>query len=113
MDVIANICALPVHLKARGTASIDQLVEESGYRSARGTVTTGAVYAHLREHPHLIDAWLAYSEDKRASSGWFVTRSSSDRFEIGRDPSGERIPVADRVAACAEFIVREVDSIAG
>jgi hypothetical protein len=113
MEVVAKICELPVEFKARGTVSIIQLVDESGYRSARAALTADVVSAYLRQHPHLIDAWLAYSEDKRTSSGWYVTQRSGDSFEIGYYPNGERISASGRVAACAEFIVREVGSIAG
>lgn len=71
-----------------------------------------AASAYLRQHPELIDACLAYSEDKRTSSGWYVTPHSANSFEIGCHAQGERILVADRTSACAEFIVREIRSIA-
>jgi hypothetical protein len=73
MDVVARICDLPVQFKARRTASVIQLVDESGYRADPGSLTVNAVSAHLDAHPDLVDAWLAYSEDKRTSSGWYVT----------------------------------------
>jgi hypothetical protein len=113
MDVVARICELPIQFKGRGTVSVIQLVDESGYRAAAGSLTVDAVLTYLREHPHLIEAWLGYSEDKRTSSGWYVTERSSDNFEIGYHPRGERISIAGRAPACAEFIVREIRSIAG
>jgi len=88
-------------------------VDESGYRAAPGSLTVDAVSRYLHEHPALIEAWLAYSEDKRTSSGWYITQRSDDTFEIGYHPKGERIVIAGRASACAEFIVREVRSIAG
>ena len=113
MDVVGGICELPVQFKARRTVSVSQLVDESGYRTDPGTLTVDEVSRHLHKHPDLIEAWLAYSEDKRTSSGWYLTRRSDDIFEIGYYPEGERIVVAGHAAACAEFIVREVRSIAG
>jgi hypothetical protein len=118
MDMVARICEIPVQFKARGTVSrgtvsVTQLVDESGYRAAPASLTVDVVSMYLREHPDLIEAWLAYSEDKRASSGWFVTQRPGDTFEIGYHPKGERITVPGRAPACAEFIVREVRSIAG
>lgn len=113
MDLVARICDLPLRFKARRTVSVVQLVDESGYRAAPTELTVDAVSAHLREHPQLIEAWLRYSEDKRRSSGWYVTRRSSDTFEVGYYPGGERFSVVSPTSACAEFIVREVRSIAG
>jgi hypothetical protein len=113
LDVVGGICELPVQFKVRGTVSIIQLVDESGYRTAPESLTVEEVSRYLHEHPDLIVAWLSYSEDKRTSSGWYITRRSDDTFEIGYHPKGERIVVAGDAPACAEFIVREVRSIAG
>jgi len=113
MDVVAKICDLPVQFKVRGNVSVVDLVAASGYPAAPEALTVTAVSAYLREHPDLIEAWLTYSEDKRTSSGWYVSQRSSGTFEIGYHPQGERISVSDRATACAEFIVREVRSIAG
>jgi len=113
VDVVARICGLPAQFKAHGTVSVLQLVDESGYRANPGSLTADAVSVYLREHPELIEAWLAYSEDKRTSSGWYVIQLSGDIFEIGDHPNGERLSVTGRAPACAEFIVREVRSIAG
>jgi hypothetical protein len=113
MDMIARVCALPVEYEAREDVSIFRLVEESGYVSARATLTVDVVSEYLREHPDLIEAWLGYSEDKRTSSGWYITRRSGAAFEIGYFPQGERISVADPARACAEFVVREIRAIAG
>lgn len=111
MDVVTRVCDLPVQFKARGTVSVLDLVDESGYRADPASLTVDAVCAHLRGHPDLVDAWLAYSEDKRTSAGWYVTQRSGDTFEVGHYPEGDRISVTGPVSACAEFIVREVRSI--
>ncbi len=113
MDVVAEICDLPVRLKTRGDESIAMLVDESGYRQTPSALTVEAVSAHLERRPDLIDTWFRYSEDKRTSSGWYVTERPAGTFEVGYYPSGERLSVTERVRACAEFIVREVGAIAG
>jgi hypothetical protein len=113
MDVIARICGLPAQFKARGDVSVSQLVEESGYLAAPADLTVESVSTYLREHPELIEAWFGYSEDKRTSSGWYVVERPRDTFEVGEYPKGDRISIAGRASACAEFIVREIRSIAG
>jgi len=113
MDVVAEVCDLPVRFKTRGDASVAMLVDESGYRQTPSALTVETVSAHLERRPDLVDAWFGYSEDKRASSGWYVTERSAGMFEVGHYPSGERLSMTARVRACAEFIVREVRAIAG
>jgi hypothetical protein len=93
--------------------SVVSLVDESGYRDAPTALKVEAVAAYLAQHPALVDAWIGYSEDKRVSSGWYVVASPGERFEVGYYPKGETLYFEDRDRACAEFIVREVRSIAG
>lgn len=112
MDVVTRVCELPLQFRIRGTVSVVDLVAESGYQSDPTVLTVDAVVGHLRAYPDLMDAWLAYSEDKRASSGWFIAQLSDDTFEVGYYPEGEHITVTGRALACAEFIVREIVAIA-
>jgi hypothetical protein len=113
MDVVARICAVPIELRRRGTVSVAELVAESGYGADPTSLMVEAVSRYLRAHPELIEAWFGYSEDKRTSSGWYVTERSGGMFEIGWHPAGDRVSVSDRADACAEFVVREVRAIAG
>jgi hypothetical protein len=113
MDLVTRICRLPLEFKTRGNVSVIQLLDEFGYQASPTSLTVDAVSAVLRQSPELTDAWLGYSEDKRTSSGWYVMQREADSFEIGYHPGSERIVVRGRESACAEFIVREVRSIAG
>lgn len=113
MHVVARICGLPAQFKARGNVSVSNLVEESGYFAAPAELTVESVSTYLREHPELIEAWFGYSQDKRTPSGCYLIERPHETFEVGDYPKGDCISIADRVSACAEFIVREVRSIAG
>jgi hypothetical protein len=71
------------------------------------------VRAYLSHHPALIDAWQAYSEDKRTSSGPYLDGRKVGFCEVLdgkgrlRDVRGYR----DRAAACADFVYREAMSV--
>ncbi len=106
MDVVADICELPLRLRIRNI-SVIALVEESGYRDDPNALTVDAISSYLAEHPELVDSWFGYSEDKRTSSGWYVKQLAADAFEIGYYPKGEPLSISGRIPACAEFIVRE------
>jgi len=113
MGLVADVCEIPARFQARGDVSIVSLVDEAGYRDAPADLKVEAVATYLAQHPALVDAWIGYSGDKRVSSGWYIIENSGQRFEVGYYPQGERLYFEDRDRACAEFIVREVRSIAG
>jgi hypothetical protein len=113
MDVVAEVCEIATRFKARGDVSVLKLVDESGYRSSPTALSADAVTSYLARHQALVDAWIGYSEDKRVSSGWYIVETSGHRFEVGYYPRGGCLCFEDRDRACAEFIVREVRSIAG
>jgi|SRR5579862_6671763 len=110
MNVVANICEIPLRFKA-GNVSVWILVNESGYRESSKVISVEAVSSYLAEHPHLVKAWLLYSDDKRVSSGWFLAERAADAFEVGHYPKGKTLSFSDRYRACAEFIIREVGSV--
>jgi len=56
--------------------------------------------------PSLIEDWLAYSEDKRTSGGWYLRRSG-ELGQLSRPASKITFPTIDE--ALAEFVVRELD----
>jgi hypothetical protein len=88
--------------------SLRQLIEESGYRALRPRLRASQLEALIESEPALVDDWLAYSEDKRTSHGWgFGTAPAGGWLVDG--PEGAREVFASRVAACAEFVLRELD----
>jgi hypothetical protein len=111
-EIGTRICQIFTEFQRRGV-SVVQLVRESGYGGADAASLRGAVEEQLRTHPELIDDWLTYSGDKRTSSGWFFEDDDEvvvGYFDVTRGRSHEQ-QFADRLQACAEFIMREVDSI--
>ena len=107
--VVAKICSLPVSFRADGRSPL-QLVAESGYLELAESVTVARVTQFLNENPTLVDSWLSWSEDKKVSSGWYFI-DTSEGFVVGYHPNGQRLVFSDKTHACAEFIVREVESI--
>jgi len=110
MDVVADVCQIPVGLN-RGDVSVWTLADESGYRDSPAVLSVEAVSSYLALHPALVDAWLGYSADKRVSSGWYIVERSAGMFEVGYYTQGTPEYFYDRDRACAEFIIREVCSI--
>lgn len=105
----AAVCEIAVRYRRPGGKSLHHLVVESGYFDCPGGLSTIAVANYLRDNPELVDEWLRFSEDKRTAGGWYFLEG--DRcFIVGRI-DGPRTEHADRVAACAEFIVREMGTV--
>jgi hypothetical protein len=60
------ICRIPLELQRTG-ASVRDAVRASGYAALRGGFSPRELADYLRQHPELVEAWAAYSEDKRAA----------------------------------------------
>jgi hypothetical protein len=106
------ICRIPETLSRR---SLRDLVAETGYRELRPTMSRQEVAGHLARHPGLVREWLKYSEEKRASGGWYLLHPSTE-WVVGRlagPEQGRELRFGTGPEACAEFILRELDSVAG
>ena len=111
-DRLDPICRIPEALSRR---SLRDLVAETGYRDVRPQLSRQNVADHLARHPGLVLEWLRYSEDKRTSGGWYLLHPSTG-WIVGRlaGPEQEReLRFGSGPEACAEFILRELDSVAG
>ncbi len=107
-----SICRIP---EALGRRSLLDLVAETGYRDLRPTLSPADLADHLARHPGLVLEWLRYSQDKRVPGGWYLLRPSAE-WVVGRlgGPEHEReLRFRSGPEACAEFILRELDSVAG
>jgi hypothetical protein len=111
-DRLEPICRIPEALPRR---SLRDLVREIGYRDLRPTLSREEIAAYLAKHPALVLDWLRYSEDKQTAGGWYLLHPSTG-WVVGRlaGPDEEReLRFGSGPEACAEFILRELDSVAG
>jgi hypothetical protein len=111
-DRLEPICRIPEAVPRR---SLRDLVAETGYRDLRPTLSRQEITDYLTRHPGLVLEWLKYSEDKRTSGGWYLFHPSTG-WVVGQlaGPEQEReLRFGSGPEACAEFILRELDSVAG
>jgi hypothetical protein len=111
-DRLDSICRIPQGLSR---LSLRDLVAQTGYLDLRPTLTRQEIADHLARHPGLVLDWLRYSEDKRTSGGWYLLHPSKE-WIVGRlsGPEHEReLRFGPGPEACAEFILRELDGVAG
>lgn len=111
------ICTLPdaYHGWSRPAAQRTwrELVSDIGYAAIRPTLTKSELTEHLRAHPELVEMWERYSDAKHGVGGWYLVRGpgcwvvgrldapgGSEEWNVGTDPA----------TACAEYILRELDS---
>ncbi len=64
--------------------------------------------AVLQSMPEVVNDWLAYSEDKRASLGWGFGPSYAGNWTLD-GPDEVRESFDSLYAGCAAFILRELD----
>ena len=105
---LLEICRLPETFRA-GVLSWHELVRK--HSGAARTLSEEQLVSFLTDRADLIELWLAWSEDKRCSDGWFFQRRGS-QFELGQvRGAGEPAPSQlfhEPAPACARFILREL-----
>lgn len=103
-----EICRLPQTFRA-GASSWRDLVQKI-FRSAP-RLSEAQLVSFLADRADLIEIWLAWSEDKRCSGGWFFQRRGS-QFELGQVRSDGKLAPSEffqePAPACARFILREL-----
>src|SRR5690606_12261780 len=91
-------------IRGEGRA-VDEALERSPYRQIRADLVVADLFEILHREPDLVEQWLAYSEDKRTTGGWYVERDGG----IGRVGEPESREVSDSVPrAVAEYVLREL-----
>jgi hypothetical protein len=89
-----------------GGVSIRDALKRVSYVGYRATFKAKDLLPLIAADPSLIEEWLAYSEDKRTSGGWYILRSG-ELGQVSRPAS--RITYSTIEEAVAEFVVRELD----
>lgn len=86
--------------------SLHEALARTRYKERRITFGTDDLRRVLKEHRELCEEWIAYSEDKRTSGGWYILPSK----KIGRvgDPESQ-IRFTSLEEAVAEYVIREMD----
>ncbi len=112
---IEAICRMPEDFRRRGDVSMIKLLEESGYLNAAAQMTEDTLRRYVAAHPDTIDSWAGFSEDERASEGWYLLRpqypEARGSWVVGFHPSGPRKSYSSGAEACAAYIKRYVDDL--
>jgi hypothetical protein len=109
---IEDVCRLAWDFHAMGTVSARELIARTGYSTRWRSVSVGLLADTLRAHPEWVDAWIQWSEDKRVSSGWYISRCGESAFDVGSYPSVPPVRYRDQTQACAVFVRHELAAIA-
>jgi hypothetical protein len=64
--------------------------------------------ALIEAQPVIADDWQAFCEDKRTNGGWSFAPSREGSWVVS-GPGGIRQSFACRFAACADYVIRELD----
>jgi hypothetical protein len=86
--------------------SLKDALSNSRYRDLRPTISSGEFVPLLEAHPSIVEDWLAYSEDKRTSGGWYVVRPAQIG-QVGDSRSIEHFRTLQE--AISEYVLRELD----
>lgn len=109
MSLAQRVSEMP-NAYEHGNLSTVQLLADTGYLAKPMSLTVGDVEEALAEDPNLAELWLERGRDQRLAGGWGIEQSLG-HYRVKNYSSGQYLVAADRLRACAEFIVRYVGFI--
>ena len=96
--------------------SLRDLLASKRYLELRPWIDEGAMVQAIHNEPELVDQWIAYSEDKRTSGGWWLLGNRAN-WEVGRFGDLGKPAIRDAFdsaeIATAVYVLRELDFWAG
>src|SRR3954468_17757261 len=107
-DIVHDLIVMPMTYE-HANKSPSVIVSESGYFDSPDAVTAELLADSIKGLPQSVDNWLSWSENKRASSGWYLKRMRDGSFIVGYSPRTDNVPQLrydDPFLACANFIKR-------
>ena len=110
-EVIKEIIFLAKSANNGENSSFYSLLKDKGYFESHNQISESDISNALVEYPESIDNWLAFSENKRVSSGWFF-KKSAEKYTVGYFPADTGIfpkEYSDPADACAAFIKGEIE----
>lgn len=114
-DMLAQIVTLPQTFHSLGNVSIFALLKATGYFRLYDQISEEDIRAALLRCPECVKEWMQYAEDKRTSSGWYVTLNDEGCYETGYFTNARlranRVQYDNAIDACAAFIKHEIEDI--
>jgi hypothetical protein len=116
-DIATQIVTLPQTFHSLGNVSIFTLLKATGYFELHDQISEGDIRSALLCCPECVQEWIQYSEDKRSSSGWYLTLNDEGLYEtayfdIKAVPNTtNRVKYGHAIDACAAFIKHEIESV--
>jgi len=115
-ETIRRLIHLPHELHRINTVSIIELLRESSYFDNYNNISVENIHDALNLYPECVNEWMQYSEDKRASSGFYIKQEECKKYIIGfinvnGNHNFQPVVYDDRIEACAFFIKKEAESI--
>ena len=87
--------------------SLREALSRASYLAIREHFGTADLVPILDRNAYFLDQWLAYSQDKRTSGGWWL---AEDFGSIGQVNSPDSVTnFSTPASAVAEYVLRELD----
>ena len=87
--------------------SLQEALSRVSYLAVRERFGAPELASILKRNPHFLDIWLAYSEDKRTSGGWWLADDLRSIGQVSCPNSVKEFSTPE--AAVAAYVIRELD----
>jgi hypothetical protein len=115
-DTVEAICSLPDafsgYTRPSARKSARALAMESGFPEVWDRISAADLIAYLNAHPESIRHWQCWSEDKRVTEGWYYLGETREVGWYSKEGGLKDVRrYGSDAAACAEFILRELQAL--
>jgi hypothetical protein len=107
-DCLARICQFARHYRSERDRTPRQLYDATRYTACHATITQDDIEQVVTRDPTLIADWLAFTEDKRWTPAWGLSKRSETHWIVFhglRDGTFDyELPFRSAIPACALLI---------
>jgi hypothetical protein len=115
-SVVDDVIQLPERFHMAHTVSAPALLKQMGYPAYKDRITESLIASALSRNSGSVEEWMQWSADKRTDAGWYFMERTPGEFVVGffSKLGGHKnvVSFADRIQACATFVVHELEQLA-
>jgi len=110
---VTRICEFAKLYRSESVRTPQQLYDETGYAAEHSVISQADLEAAISRDMSLVEDWLAFTEDKRWTPAWALTKHREKVWVVSYVPKGGsrgyEVVFTSPIPACALMIRMEME----
>ena len=111
-ETLRRICEFAKAYSAERIKTPLQLFAETGYQANRTAITDEEIEKEIEKNPQLLSEWLAFTEDKRWTPSWGISKNKKEYVVFHVSTNGkvdQNFRFESGASACALMVRKEME----